>query len=294
MHSMSNLTQRLIVGSFSTVVMFLAIYLSFDSYFRPFFVLLIAVIVGTALWEFYAVATAIQAPSLRPLSKYAIFCSAIYIVATFLATPSVALLSSTAPQFVLLFTLATLFGYFCITDLQPFVNIAVTLFGMIYLTLPLAFLISINYFFPQDSLQDGRLWLIYLLLVTKMTDIGAYICGKNLGSTKITPYISPSKTLEGAVGGIVAATLTSALVCTVVHPFISMPSLSLATSLWLGALLGIVAEFGDLAESLLKREGNVKDSNQLPGLGGVLDVVDSLVFTAPLLYFFLQNIHLFL
>lgn len=285
-HSMSNFTQRLIVGSLSTFFMFLAIYLSFDHLFGPFFVLLIASIAGTSLWEFYSIARALN---YNPLRKSAIICSCAYIVAIFLNIQYTPYLQ-TLPLLVMYLSLIAVFAHFFFKGDKPFLNIGITLFGLVYLALPLGTLVSINYFFPPESTQDGRIWLIYLLLVTKLTDIGAYACGKKFGSIKITPYISPSKTLEGAVGGLFASIFTSILFCYSTPFLFSMgsPLLPFFTSVWLGALISLVAQFGDLAESLLKRDGKIKDSNQLPGLGGVLDVVDSLVFTGPLLYLFLQ------
>lgn len=286
MQSMSNFTQRLIVGSLSTILMFLAIYFSFDSLFGPFFVLLIASIAAASLWEFYSIAKALN---YQPLSKPAIVCSSLYIFAVYLNI-YYAPYWQTLPLLVMYLTLIAIFAHYFFKGDKPFINIGVTLFGLVYLALPLGTLISINYFFPLKSFQDGRIWLIYLLLVTKVTDIGAYAFGKKFGSIKITPYISPSKTLEGAIGGLLVSTFTSILFC-YLSTFLfslSIPLLPLFTSVWLGALISLVAQFGDLAESLLKRDGKIKDSNQLPGLGGVLDVVDSLVFTAPLLYLFLQ------
>lgn len=286
LRSMSNLSQRLIVGGASTFLVFLAILLSFESLFRPIFVLLCAGGIGVALWEFYSIARAV---GFDPLRKCALACSTTYCLATFLSTPhgfNLELL----PQITLVGSLAVTLGYFFVRGKQPIGNSAVTLFGLLYLTLPLSTLLSIVYFFPEESAHDGRIWLIYLILSTKMTDIGAYIAGKNFGTKKIAPYISPSKTVEGSIGGFFATLLTSVLYCQATPLLFNSrePLLPLTTSLWLGALIGLTAQFGDLAESLLKREGKIKDSNQLPGLGGILDMMDSLVFTAPLVYFFLK------
>lgn len=287
LQTMNNLTQRLIVGTLSTLLMFLAIYLSFDSLFGPVFVALIATITGVSLWEFFSIAKALK---YSPLVKPAIACSTFYIFALFFHL-QYAPYFQTLPLLVLFLSLIAIFAHFFFKGERPFSNIGITLFGLAYLTLPLGALISINYFFPKNSIQDGRIWLVYLLIVTKVTDIGAYAFGKQFGSKKITPYISPSKTLEGALGGLIASICASILFCSITPFLFSMnaPLLPFFTSVWLGALLSLVAQFGDLAESLLKRDGNIKDSNQLPGLGGFLDVVDSLIFTAPLIYLFLHS-----
>lgn len=282
---MSNLKQRVMVGGIATALIILAVYLSPYPYFRPFFVLAVATIIGAAVWEFYQIARQI---GVAPLDHLGIVCSVAYVIAIFLGvgTPY----AETLPQIVLALTLLSVFAYFFIRGQHPLVNIAVTLLGIIYLTVPLSCLESINYFFPPESHQDGRWWLIYVVAVTKMTDTGAFFCGRNLGRTKITPFISPRKTLEGAIGGFLSAILASCLIFTIVNTFFNPApmSLTLWQSLWLGSIIGVLAQFGDLAESLLKRDGGVKDSNHLPGLGGVLDIVDSLVFTAPLVYLFLK------
>lgn len=285
MQSMSNLTQRLIVGTLSTILMFLSIYFSFDDLYGLFFIILIAALIGTSLWEFYALAGALN---YRPLYKAGIACSTAYIAALFINT-YYAGNNGILPLLVLFLSGIGIFAHYFVKDEKPFSNIGITFFGLVYLTLPLGALIGINYFFPKHSSQDGRIWLVYVLLVTKVTDIGAYVSGKTFGSVKITPYISPAKTLEGALGGLTASTCVSILFC-YLTPYLfgtTAPLLPFFTSLWLGALIGLVAQFGDLAESLLKRDGKIKDSNRLPGFGGVLDIVDSLVFTAPLLYLFL-------
>ncbi len=288
MKLMSNFQQRVVVGILSTLAMFSAIYLSMSSYFSFFFILLIGAIITMALWEFYALA---KNKNYQPLGTYAIICSVIYLAITYYSTQhsSYPLLS----QLTLLLTMIGAFAYFFDKGENALLNIAITLFGLVYLTLPLTGMIQINYFFPAESFQDGRLWLTYLLLVTKMTDVGAYIVGKKFGRHKMAPYISPSKTIEGSFGGLLTAIVISLAFCYITHQF-SLPfNLSLTHGLYLGALIGITAQFGDLAESLLKRDCNVKDSNQLPGLGGFLDTADSLIFTVPLLYFYMHAINHF-
>ncbi len=281
--SMSNLKQRFIVGNLSTIAMFLAIYLSTNQYLKIFFIALIAGIIGMALWEFYSMA---RNKKYQPLAKYAIACSMAYFLATYLSTQYH--LFPLLPQLTLLLTMVGAFAYFFDKGQNSMRNIAITLFGLVYLTLPLTGMIQINYFFPVDSLQDGRLWLTYLLLVTKMTDIGAYFIGKNFGKHKIAPYISPSKTIEGSIGGLFAALLMSLAFCFVSQHFSLPITLSFSEAICLGAIIGVVGQFGDLAESLLKRDCEVKDSNQIPGMGGVLDTADSIIFTVPLVYFFMN------
>lgn len=282
---MSNLNQRLAVGGISTILVVLAIILSPYPYFRPFFVLIVSGIIAAALREFYQIAKQKQ---FEPLEIGGILGSIAYVIGTYLAMQSTSL--KLLPDLILALTLLAIFLYYFIKGSNPFVNIAITLFGIVYLTLPLTCCVNINYFFTADSSQDGRWWLFYLLAVTKMTDTGAYIFGKNFGTKKLAPYISPRKTWEGAAGGLLVALMTSLIIYFIVRDFFSQPPIiiNLWQSVVLGLSIGILSQAGDLAESLLKRDMGVKDSNQLPGLGGVLDIVDSMIFTAPLVYFFLK------
>ena len=157
-------------------------------------------------------------------------------------------------------------------------SVAVTLFALFYISWFLSFLIKIKY------LPGGASLLMFLILVTKTGDVGAYFIGRKFGKTPLIPRISPSKTKEGALGGLAASFLT-AFLCKVFH----LVDFSYQHVLLLGFLLGIIGEVGDLAESLFKRDFDVKDSGtNLPGLGGVLDVVDSLLFTAPIFYFYIK------
>jgi phosphatidate cytidylyltransferase len=150
-------------------------------------------------------------------------------------------------------------------------------------------MIRIAYFFSENSVNDGRWWLLYLLVVTKMTDTGGFFVGKKFGKEKLAPYISPKKTIEGALGGFLAGILSSVAIMFLASIFDPGAfGLTFAQSIWLGAGISLCAQIGDLSESLLKRDGGIKDSNQMPGLGGMLDIMDSLVFSTPLVYIFLK------
>lgn len=131
------------------------------------------------------------------------------------------------------------------------------------------------------GLEPGAAWIVFVLAITFLSDTGAYFTGRLLGHHRMAPYISPNKSWEGALGGLVFATLTGVFLVYL---------LGLPIQLWSGALLGcigsIAGQAGDLAESLIKRQVNIKDSGHLiPGHGGILDRIDSLLFTAPVLYY---------
>lgn len=282
---MNNLQQRLVVGSVSTAFMLLAIYLSHTPAFSFVFVLLIAAIICLALWEYYHIA---QLKQLHPLSKIGLIGTVGYTVATFISTQFQN--TELLPHVVFGLSFASAFLYYFIKGADPFINMAVTFFGFVYLTIPLSFLILINYFSVEPKIIDGRWSLFYLLTVTKMTDTGAFFIGKKFGRTKLCPLISPKKTWEGAVGGLISSVLASLILYAIFQNFFQKNPFDITfwQSIWLAILISITAQFGDLAESLLKRNMGVKDSSHLPGLGGVLDIVDSIVFTAPLMYLFLK------
>jgi phosphatidate cytidylyltransferase len=130
-----------------------------------------------------------------------------------------------------------------------------------------------------------RRWVLVLLAGVWSFDTGAYLVGRAIGRRPFLPWISPKKTLEGVLGGLVAATVGVAVVLGISG---SLP----LEALVLGPLLGIVAQSGDLAESLLKRAAGAKDSGTLiPGHGGILDRVDSLLFAAPVLAAWVALVH---
>lgn len=281
--SLSNLQQRLIISGLSLFFSLFAILSSHHPKFELFFVITIAAVISGALWEFYNIAKAKQS---QPLVKIGIIGTIFYVCAVYLYAqrPHLQML----PEIVLALTLIAAFIYYFIKGSDPFVNLAVTSFGLLYLTIPLSCLIYINYF-SSATVTDGRWALLYLLFVSKMTDTAAFFVGKKIGQNKLTPYISPKKTWEGAIGGFLGALLMS-LIFYVILQFFNTPPFELTffQSIWLAAFISIAAQFGDLAESLLKRDVGIKDSSGIPGLGGMLDIVDSLIFTAPLMYFFLK------
>ncbi|MGI6657992.1 MAG: phosphatidate cytidylyltransferase [Dethiobacteraceae bacterium] len=125
--------------------------------------------------------------------------------------------------------------------------------------------------------------LLSIIATTWASDTGAYACGLTLGRHKLLPAVSPKKSVEGAVGGLLFAAVVMS-VC-----FAPLLKLSRPTALLLGAVISLAGQCGDLAESALKRWGNTKDSGRfLPGHGGVLDRLDSLLFAVPVGYFLLS------
>jgi phosphatidate cytidylyltransferase len=151
----------------------------------------------------------------------------------------------------------------------------------------LNFIQKINYFRHVDG--DGHFYVLYFVLITKFSDAGAYAVGSLIGKHKMIPRISPGKTWEGFGGAIVVSGIASVVF---VHFAGSrMPSMNWVHAVILGIVLSATAVIGDLIESIFKREAGVKDSGRIfPGIGGILDLLDSLLFNAPIMYLYLRHV----
>ncbi len=154
---------------------------------------------------------------------------------------------------------------------------AKALLAGVYISLPLCLLVII------DRFPEGNLWIFFLLSVVFCSDTGAFYFGRVFGRHKLYPAVSPGKTWEGAIGGLISALAGAVLF------FLFLPIHSFdARILILAAALSISGQIGDLAESMLKRQYDVKDSGKiLPGHGGLLDRIDGLLFAVPLLFVYL-------
>jgi len=189
-------------------------------------------------------------------------------------------------SFLILFVLGLCLRLFLARDHSNGLStVAVTLFGLMYVPWLLNFIQKINYF-PG---VNGPLYVLYFILVTKFSDCGAYVVGSLIGRHKMIPRISPGKTWEGFGGALLGSTLASVVFVGLAGAHLA--GMRLGHALFLGVALGAAAVLGDLIESLFKREAGVKDSGAwLPGIGGVLDLLDSLLFNAPLMYVYLRHV----
>lgn len=157
-------------------------------------------------------------------------------------------------------------------------DISATLFGILYISWFMSFLIKIR------CMPQGAGLLSAVLLITKLGDIGAYFIGVRFGKRPLLPRISPKKTVEGSLAGL-AFSVIGAIIS---KPFLHFNYLHLIV---MGILFGALGQVGDLSESLIKRDCQVKDSGHLlPGMGGILDEIDSLLFTAPVFYFYMSAV----
>ncbi len=261
------LTQRLVSSLFWLIIIILAVI------YRPVFALSVTALIIGGLYEFFSL-----------IEKKGIYIYKYFGMAIGIMIPlSILFKFELTKGWELLFIVLALFSLFILQfrrqdNSQAIVGISTTLFGILYVSWFFSFLVKIRY------LPNGAGYLAAILLITKSSDIGAYLIGSRFGKRKLIPRISPNKSIEGSVGGLVFSVL-AAMGSKI---FLGFSYVHLAL---LGLMLGILAELGDLSESLIKRDCKVKDSGIIfPGLGGVLDLIDSLLFTAPVFYFFMSNI----
>ncbi|HZM02278.1 MAG TPA: CDP-archaeol synthase [Candidatus Saccharimonadales bacterium] len=166
------------------------------------------------------------------------------------------------------------------------VAISTTLFGIMYVPWLLNFIQKINFFGPG---VEGHYYVLYFVIVTKFSDCGAYLVGSLIGKHKMIPRISPGKTWEGFCGAVVVSTAASVIFARLAGAHLA--GMTLPHAIILGVILSMAAVLGDLIESLFKREAGLKDSGRLfPGIGGILDLLDSLLFNAPLMYLYLRHV----
>jgi phosphatidate cytidylyltransferase len=244
-----------------------------------FFVALIAVVVVLALAEFYSLASNVGAKPQGVLG----YAGSLLVVASFVYDEPRLMIA----VLIALAICSLAAGVFKPDEIkQSLASVSSTVFGVIYIAVLAGCLAGVR-MIPDTSMGSATVHLSSKLITTffaivMMTDTGAYYTGRAIGRNKLAPKISPGKTIEGAIGGFAAAVASGPL-CKLIF-FHELP---LAHALLLGAAIGIIGQSGDLAESMLKRSANVKDSGKLlPGHGGVLDRIDSILFCAPLLYFY--------
>jgi phosphatidate cytidylyltransferase len=157
-------------------------------------------------------------------------------------------------------------------------NCGISCFSLLYLGLLGGFVVGIR-------IETGPWAVLMFIFAVKCSDIGAYVFGKLFGKHKLSPQVSPGKTWEGLGGAIVAAVLVSVAFAA------GFGIMKVWLALIFGAGMAVIGQLSDLAESMLKRDAQRKDSsNRVPGFGGILDVVDSLLFAAPFAYVFLRAV----
>jgi len=260
------------------------------SHYEFLFYALICAFGLIALWEFYGMLDHRGLPNFKITGM---ICGAVMLAGSFYYFARMGPAQSYDFEVaVLLFFLLTVFArqmFARLREDEPLQTMAYTLFGLLYVLWLFNFNTKILYLTPRSSsgLVTGQFYCLYLIAVTKFSDMGAYLTGSAIGRHLMVPHISAKKTWEGFFGALGFALLASLMLFKLMPVHLSLLTWTHATAL--GLLLGFAAVIGDLAESIVKRSTGVKDSgNLLPGIGGALDLVDSLLFTAPLLFFYMR------
>jgi phosphatidate cytidylyltransferase len=188
----------------------------------------------------------------------------------------------------LLAFVAVVMGAFLVRSVQfpepgsTMATLAGTILAVTYVGLLGSFIIQLRWF---DGRYHGLLPIVYLIATAKGADTGAYTVGRLAGRHKLWPRLSPNKTIEGAVGGLLAGVAAALTVAAIARFVLKVPTLDWAAAAGYGVVVGTVAQLGDLMESMIKRDCARKDaSDAVPGFGGVLDVLDSLLFAAPVAF----------
>lgn len=278
---MSNFFHRLIGLSVSVIILVFLLIFANSPLITGLIVILIALLTAIGVWEYQQFIKTKKfgiSPEL-PIVFSIFFIASVYISRLFPSTYNY-------PLITLCLSLFFLWLYYFKEVHNAMLKIATSFFSICYVAVPLGMFLLI--LFPKHTVvgpYDGRLWIAYLIAVTKMTDVGAYIFGKLFKGKKLATSISPGKTVSGTVCGVFISLLTSLFFYWQGYEGLD---LDLTKSIILGFFIAIVGQIGDLAESLLKRDAEMKDSNRLPGFGGGLDMLDSLLFTTPILYFTLN------
>ncbi len=285
---MNNLSKRLISGPLILAAVMAA------AFWAPSLILcaVLVMIAGLAILEFYHLLDLRGIPSFRILGV--VFSMAL-IAATWAsyAFGTVFLAGELEPIIMFSLVIAILVRQFPqrFND-QPLATMSCTLLGFLYVPFLFNYFTKLAFAWEPVGLLGpasvtGRLLVFYLIAVVKFTDIGAFAVGMRWGRHKLIPRISPAKTWEGFAGGIVTGLITSLVFFWIVDGQFGSVTMRVHDAIALGILLPVIGTFGDLTESMLKRAANAKDSSAIvPGMGGLLDVLDSLLFAVPIMFIY--------
>jgi len=245
------------------------------------FLIIAALALSAGLFEFYTFTKKLE---LKADASVAYLGAAAFFVAFLFDAPA------KAPELLIL-TLALFLIFVLITQMFRFqadfskmlTGIGITVLGVLYVVFLGGFIVAMRTGFENTLVPHlSTKLLTFFFLVGMGADVGAYYIGKNFGKRKLIPKVSPNKTWEGAIGGLVLSSVFAALAS-----FWFFPELPYKFSIPLAIVMTVIGITGDLAESAMKRGSKVKDAASiLPGHGGLLDRLDSLLFSAPILYYF--------
>ena len=273
---MSDLAKRITSALIAAPVALIMIYLGG----LPLATFLAAVSAGCA-WEFYRIAAAGGVEPLDPVGipfagavPLAVYAAGIGLYRPSLVVPAVAML-------IILAAVIWTRG----PQRRPLGAASLTVMGILYTGGLLSFGYALREHPYAVGDRAGTALVAFPLVLTWASDIGAFFVGRAVGGPKLIPSVSPGKTISGALGGLATTVLVSWLYVRFALRPVALLTMTIPATILFGALISVAAQVGDLAESLLKREANVKDSSHLiPGHGGLLDRLDSLLFVLPVAY----------
>jgi len=272
----SDLAKRIISALIAAPVALIMIYLGG----LPLATFLAAVSAGCA-WEFYRIAAAGGVEPLDPVGiplagavPLAVYAAGIGLYRPSLVVAAVAML-------IILAAVIWTRG----PQRRPLGAASLTVMGILYTGGLLSFGYALREHPYAVGDRAGTALVAFPLVLTWASDIGAFFVGRAVGGPKLIPSVSPGKTISGALGGLAATVLVSWLYVRFALRPVALLTMTIPATILFGALISVAAQVGDLAESLLKREANVEDSSHLiPGHGGLLDRLDSLLFVLPVAY----------
>ena len=253
------------------------------------FFCLLAFMALAALWEYYRM---LEADGIGVFTLTGLICAVVLLAGGFW------LMKDQGPENTYDFELVVLVLFLIVTFARqmfrgasgdPLRAMSYTIFGLLYIPWLFSFITKIIYVTPRaaDGTTTGQYYVLFLVMVTKFSDMGAYVFGSLFGKHPFAPHISPNKTWEGFAGALVTSLIAACWLYALMPEKLS--AFRFDDVIVLGLLLGFAAVIGDLAESIVKRGANTKDSSDLlPGIGGTLDLIDSLLFTSPLLFFYMR------
>ena len=273
---MSDLAKRIISALIAAPVALIMISLGS----LPLATFLAAVSAGCA-WEFYRIAAAGGVEPLDPVGiplagavPLAVYAAGIGLYRPSLVVAAVAML-------IILAAVIWTRG----PQRRPLGAASLTVMGILYTGGLLSFGYALREHPYAVGDRAGTALVAFPLVLTWASDIGAFFVGRAVGGPKLIPSVSPGKTISGALGGLATTVLVSWLYVRFALRPVALLTMTIPATILFGALISVAAQVGDLAESLLKREANVKDSSHLiPGHGGLLDRLDSLLFVLPVAY----------
>jgi phosphatidate cytidylyltransferase len=282
--------KRIIIGlSIATVLVLLFCLVPAKN---PFGLIALLAVCGIGSWEFYNLLNAGGMPASK---KWGTFSGLVLVAATWfymMETKQPSFLQDYPPDtmlwcVMLLVIISNFFRILAYRNMRSGLeNCLGTLLGILYVPFLWSFFVRV---YLSGNIETPAWAGFYLLLCMKLSDSGGYFIGTKFGKKRLAPVISPKKSWEGLIGGVVFCTVANIIWLVVSQGRLGSFDFNLGDALALGILFPVVGTAGDLVESMFKRAVDIKDSNTMVyGLGGILDMIDSILFAAPMLYIYMQ------